>query len=52
MWCVAPDSHTHLSANLMLLTLTAENAEPLVSSTDDEHMLSVASDLLFSTFSF
>lgn len=48
MWCDSPDSHTHLSTSLTLLTLTAENAEPLVSSTDNEPIVSVASDLFFS----
>ena len=52
MWCDAPETHAHLSASFMLFTLTAENAEPLVSSTDDEPMLSVTTDLFFSAFSF
>jgi hypothetical protein len=35
MWCKATESHTCLSESLMLFTLTAQNAEPLVMSSDD-----------------
>ena len=52
MWCIAPESHTHLSTSLTLFTLTAESTEPLLLSTEGEPMLSVTTDLFLSAFSF
>ena len=52
MWCKATELHTHLSESLTLFTLTAENAEHLVSFIDDEPMLSVATDLFLLALSF
>lgn len=52
MWCDTPESHAHLSASFTLFTLTAKNAETLVSSIDDEPMLSGVTDLFLSAFSY